>query len=344
MVSRFINVIKSPNGVTKLRSNGYNYDFNRNTGMFIRWGKTVDDDPQQAPFPEIADIEISTICHGINNTPCPWCYKSNTSKGSYMSFHVFQNILNSMPWLTQIAFGIGDIDSNPDLWAIMKLCRLRDIVPNITINGARMEAYHYDKLAEFCGAVAVSRYQDKDVCYNAVKELTDRGMEQVNIHMLVANETKEMCYETLLDMQNDSRLSKLNAVVFLSLKKKGSRNVFTKLSDEEFGELVLDALDNELPIGFDSCSCHKFIRAIRESGIKKYESLEQMSEPCESTLFSVYINVEGKMYPCSFMEEGEGINCVNCTDFIKEVWNHSKTQEFRKELLDNERRCLKYEI
>lgn len=42
------------------RSKNYNYNFNLSNGMFARWGKTRDDDPEWSPFgPEIMDIEIS---------------------------------------------------------------------------------------------------------------------------------------------------------------------------------------------------------------------------------------------------------------------------------------------
>lgn len=49
-------------------------------------GKTKEEDPEYAPFPEILDIEVSTICNGIPNvsgieSPCAFCYKSNTKHG-----------------------------------------------------------------------------------------------------------------------------------------------------------------------------------------------------------------------------------------------------------------------
>ena len=39
-----------------VRSEHYNYDFCKETGFFARWGKTVDDDPDCAPAPELLDI------------------------------------------------------------------------------------------------------------------------------------------------------------------------------------------------------------------------------------------------------------------------------------------------
>ena len=57
--------------IKQTRMPGYNYDFYDN-GMFLRWGYTKDHDPDFSPIgPEIADIEVSTICNGPNGTPCP---------------------------------------------------------------------------------------------------------------------------------------------------------------------------------------------------------------------------------------------------------------------------------
>jgi hypothetical protein len=66
-----------------VRSEDYNYNFNKKNGFFARWGKMLDDDPIMAPSCEIADIEISTICSGIGKTmetrrPCSWCSPAGT--------------------------------------------------------------------------------------------------------------------------------------------------------------------------------------------------------------------------------------------------------------------------
>jgi hypothetical protein len=75
-----------------VRSEDYNFIFDKQSGVFARWGSTEEDDPEFSPFgPEIADIEITTICDGIGNKgPCKFCYKANTSKGEYMSLETLQ--------------------------------------------------------------------------------------------------------------------------------------------------------------------------------------------------------------------------------------------------------------
>ena len=324
--------------IKRIRSPGYNLDFNPKTGFTARWGKTLKDDPKFSPCgPEILDIEVSTICHGING-PCEHCYKSNTNQGKNMNFETFETIIEKFPrTLTQIAFGIGDIDGNPDLFKMFEYCREIGVVPNLTINGARMTNEYYDKLAKLCGAVAVSRYTPKYICYNAVDKLTERGMDQVNIHMLVANETVYDCLELLTDYQSDKRLKKLNAIVFLLLKPKGKRNQLTMLKDRQtYKYLVDEALLSKIPIGFDSCSAPKFLQAVHNDK-ERFGYYKMISESCESSLFSSYINVDGKYFHCSFVEGllgWEGIDVVNCDNFLQDVWFGKETMRFRNLLLN----------
>jgi len=82
----------------KFRSTEYNFTFDTVSGFFARWGKNKEDDPSYSPYgPEILDIEVSTICHGINGKPCVHCYKSNTGVGKNMTLETFKTILDKMP-------------------------------------------------------------------------------------------------------------------------------------------------------------------------------------------------------------------------------------------------------
>lgn len=59
-----------------VRSEEYNRNFNKKTGKSVRWGKTVEDDPNFSPIgPEILDIEVSQNgCHAR----CPFCSPAKT--------------------------------------------------------------------------------------------------------------------------------------------------------------------------------------------------------------------------------------------------------------------------
>lgn len=319
-----------------VRSENYNYNFDKKTGFFARWGKTEEDDPNLAPFPEILDIEVTTIC----NHGCPFCYKGNTKKGHNMTLDTFKSILDKMevggiPFLTQIAIGAdAQGTSNPDLFDMMRYARSRDVIPNITVADISDETA--DTLVELCGAVAVSRYKNKDQCYDSVKKLTDRGLKQTNIHLMLSEETLDRTWETFNDYLTDDRLKDLNAIVILSLKKKGRGLNHRPLAQEKFNELVKFALENNIPIGFDSCSQPKFMKAVE--GHKDYKKFETLAEPCESTLFSSYINADGKFFSCSFCDGDdsfkEGIDVLSAEDFLRDVWMAPQTKTWRQNLLD----------
>ena len=337
--------------IKKFRSDSYNYNFDVRTGYFERWGKTKEDDPIYSPFgPEIWDAEVSEQCNGVNNKPCSFCYKSNVgSRGRNMTFDEFVTVFDKLPkydgipFLTQIAFGIGNIDANPDLWKMMEYCIANTVIPNITINGDRLTDNIVNKLSTLCGAISVSCYEDHDVCYNAVKRLKDVGCKQVNIHQMISEETFKKTVNLLNDASNDSRLKNLNAVVMLSLKQKGRGESFTPLSSQHFKMLITVATARNVPFGFDSCGANKVIEVAKEIG--KYDEWNEMIEPCESTAFSFYTNVEGKFFPCSFAEDvTTGIDMIEVKDFNTDVWENKLTCVERKRIIDNGRNCPYFEV
>lgn len=332
-----------------VRSEHYNYDFDKKSGFFARWGKTKSEDPQVG-LPEIADIEITTKCTGPAGKLCKFCYKANTRNGHNMTIETFETLLSKLPkTITQIALGAdATCTMNPDIWDIMQATRDNGMVPNITV--ADIDDFVADNLANYCGAVACSRYDNKDICYNSVKKLTDRGMTQVNIHQMISKETFNQAIETIADYKTDHRLEKLNAIVFLSLKTKGrGEKGYTPLSNDEFAELTNMCLDANIPFGFDSCGAQKFLKSLDNVDADRRKVLEMSAEPCESSLFSTYIDVFGVFHPCSFSPNTDawgkdGLNVLTCEDFIHDIWNHERTKQFRADLLKNKRNCPLYNI
>jgi len=323
-------------------SPNYNYVFDTENGKFYRWGKTFEDNPEYSPFgPEILDIEISTTCHGINGEPCSFCYKSNGPDGTYMSFCEFEKLFSKLnKELTQIAFGIGDIDANPDLEKILLHCRSNSVIPNITINGSRLSP-EIIELLKNCGAVSVSMY-DKDCCYDAVRSLTDKGYKQVNIHMLLSEETYDTCFNLITDLQSDKRLSKLNSLVFLLLKPKGNRNNYHLIKEiKQYKKLITECLKKNINFGFDSCVATIFLKVMKNH--PNFNQFLSSVEPCESFgTFSAYINVSQDYYPCSFAEDTEGWKeGIRVSDFenIKDLWFSNKVIEWRNKSLTTSKSC-----
>ena len=320
----------------------YNFDFDKKTGYFQRWGKTPSDDPSFSPIgPELLDCEISVNGCSMG---CPFCYKGNTNgEPKNMSLESFKRLLDLMPkTLTQVAFGITDIQTNPDFIPMMEYCREKGIIPNFTLTGIDLTDEMAKKCLELIGAVAVSAYEtDKNVCYDTVKKFTDLGMEQTNIHLMVSEETLPFVYEVLDDVQNDERLKKLNAVVFLGLKPKGraTKGSFNPLSSKKFEELMKWCLEKNLNIGFDSCSAPKFESVVNSLDLedKVRNHLLQCSESCESSLFSAYVNTDSEYWHCSFAEEEDGQEAIDVSkaeDFFKDVWYSDAVKSFRKQSLD----------
>ena len=170
-------------------------------------------------------------------------------------------------------------------------------------------------------------------------------MKQVNIHQLVAEETYEQCKEVLHDFNDDKRLKNLNAIVFLSLKSKGARNDLRPMTSEKFKTLVHEALSENIPIGFDSCTAWKFMQVVKDHPKRAF--FDMVAESCESTLFSSYVNVKGEFYPCSFAEGCNNIKplqVTTCHDFLQDIWEHEQTIAFRERLIKsgkNELKCRK---
>jgi MoaA/NifB/PqqE/SkfB family radical SAM enzyme len=336
--------IRDGKRVKAVSSPDYNFVFDKVNGTFIRWGKTQDtaDDPYMAPAPEILDLEISA---GKDCIGCEYCYKANgpdAEETHNLSFDEFKTIFDKMPkTLTQIAFGIMNIDTNYDFFPMMLYAKNKGVIPNYTTNGFSVSKLVAEETAELCGAVAVSCHV-KEIAYNAVKAYTDAGMTQVNIHQVLHQQNYEKVLKLLQDRVSDPRLAKLNAVVFLAYKPKGTNaGMFTSCTISQYRTLIEFAEIHGFNIGFDSCSAPAVFKAYEQLG--KYEQVNQMIEPCESSLFSSYINTYGKFYPCSFSENElgweDGLDVLNCDDFVKDIWNHPRTIEFRNRLNGSTSKC-----
>jgi hypothetical protein len=329
------------------RSESYNFDFDKITGKFSRWGKELADDPNFSPIgPEILDIEIST---GSGCLCCPMCYKGNGVKGKptvNMTLDQFKTIMNKFPgpaenskFLTQIAFGIMMIDTNPDFFPMMEYARSIGIIPNYTTNGHGVTEEVAKRTSELCGAIAVSQYPwNKDIAYDAIHKYTSAGMKQCNCHKLLAKESLDDCFSLIDDVKSDPRLKNLNAIVFLMFKPKGpGKDKFHSVDLEDYKKLVAYCTENKVNFGFDSCSAPMYLKAAATP------ETEQFAESCESGLFSSYINCKGEFFPCSFSEnEGEwseGIDALNCQSFLKDVWYHPRVISWRENLISSCKNC-----
>jgi MoaA/NifB/PqqE/SkfB family radical SAM enzyme len=147
------------------------------------------------------------------------------------------------------------------------------------------------------------------------------------------------------EWKKDERFQFIHAIVFLSLKRKGRGTQYSPVEFKDYKVLVERALKENIPVGFDSCSAHKFLSSVKDS--PHYIQYEMASEPCESGCFSSYVNAKGEFYPCSFVEGvgdwTEGISVLNSNSFL-DIWNDQRVVLWRENLLKHRRHCPVFSI
>lgn len=330
--------IKSGKYIKSVASKDYNYTFDKQTGYFARWGKTKGDDPVMAPAFEILDWEISTICD--NN--CPFCYKSNVSEGKTIDISTFGEYLTKLrqlnPLWCQTAFGVGSLRHIPEIGVILHKTRSAGIIPNITISCHETWQSGIEAIKTYCGACAVSNYHlDKTLSLADYLRSGRSRLAQVNVHQLLSKETLPDCFKLLQavwDLQLQG-ISPVTAIVFLWVKPKGRalENQYHPVSQNELNLLIETAVERKIGIGFDSCSA-PFV--MQNALMQKYA---EYIEPCESTLFSAYLDVDGMFYPCSFCADTcAGVPIQSITS-IQDLWESDQYITFRERLLKNNRSC-----
>lgn len=331
--------------MTMNETHTYHCFFCKLTGFNLRFGKTIDDDPEYCELgPEIADIEIVTgSCPKISSENCRWCYKNNTSAvGKAMTLEQFKKVINSFPKnLSQVALGITGVKSNPYLKDILAYLRDQGIIGNLTLTGADLDDEMADVLCEYCGACAVSCYDKaKDLCYSTIKKLHETAKEKfnkkmsVNMHIVIADFSIAHVMDVLNDIKN-RKVPGLKSVVMLHAKPVGrAKNLDCNLSKANLTKVIQFCLDNKISFGFDSCNGYNVQDILVEM---KKENLCTSIEPCESSRMSIYCSVDGKITPCSFVEhvyEDSAIDLLNNDIKIKDIWMSNN-------MLNSFRNCMR---
>ena len=263
-----------------------------------------------------------------------------------MKIKKIEEMEEKIPFLGQIAFGICDISSNPDFFAMMDYSRKNGVIPNYTCNGLEVTENIAQKTADLCGAVAVSLVNKKK-SYEAIAKFLDAGMTQCNMHYLLSEETYDEAFEVIDYISKNLKPKGFNAVVFLQYKHKNKKSNYHSVLDvEKYTKLINYCNEKQIAYGFDSCSAPMFLNSIQDDPNNKH--LEVLAEPCESGLFSSYIKCYGKFFVCSFAEGEdvwqEGIDVLNCNDFLQDVWLHPRLIKWRERLINNKRECPIYNL
>jgi hypothetical protein len=330
-----------------VRSEHYNLIFDKTNGNMIRFGKTPKskDDPEMAPAFEILDYELSTRC----NNGCKFCYKGNSSTGKTVDLDQFKYTISKLksinPIWCQVAYGVGSLSYLPDLEEMLQFTRDNDIVPNITVACFEDEWEKLDAIKRLCGACAISNYDiQKTFSLAAYMAGAGSNLQQINIHQLLSQETYDNCTE-LLHYMKEHPENPINAVVFLWIKPCGRAvNNFHPVNQDQLDTLINFALEHSIGMGFDSCSAH-FV--LQNEKMKQYKAFV---EPCESTLFSAYLSVDGNFSPCSFTTQNttttpiSRIITIHDISEIDDLWYSKCYTDFREKLTKGDRRCPTFEL
>ena len=121
----------------------------------------------------------------------------------------------------------------------------------------------------------------------------------LNMHIVIADFSMDHIMDVLNDIKN-GKVPGLKSVVMLHAKPVGrAKNLDCSLSKENLTKVIKFCLDNNISFGFDSCNGHNVQDILMD--MSKPELCSSI-EPCESGLMSIYVNTEGKITPCSFVE------------------------------------------
>lgn len=299
---------------TFCEDHSYNCFFSKKTGLNIRFGKEVDDDPSWCPLgPEILDAEISINgCPKVGDASCKFCYKNNTDKpATNMSLADFKKVIGKFPRnLSQIALGITGVQTNPDFVEMLRWLREdMGIVPNYTLSGADLNDEIFEATLKYCGRVAVSVYEtDKNLCYNTIKRFNERSKDFCNMHIILSDSNLPFVEEVLGDIES-GKVPGLRNIVFLRCKPVGRASKLPcTLSMETLDKVITRCEKIGIGFGFDSCSCGLVSEYYKSRG---QNDLVKYMEPCEGFKLSFYVNALGEGCLCSFCEHVPGFKKFN---------------------------------
>ena len=242
-----------------------------------------------------------------------------------MSVEEYCQVLDSLYSLEhgtvfQVAIGGGEPLEHPDFYRIVDETVKRGIVLNFTTNGLQLTKETCETIMGKVGAIAISASSLSEL--KRIRSAIDcaEGMK-VNIHYILSKESIAEATGIVKGAYNDL-LKGVNSVVFLTYKPAGRGS--ERILLEKGG--LLDAFINAVKapkttckIGFDACFVPMLIRgrAVRN----------EMVDVCEGGFFSVYVDENMNVSPCSF---SGGRDAYSLKEYgFYDIWLN-KLQTYRK--------------
>jgi len=293
---------------------GYHSIFNTENGFYVR-----KEDPFKAPSPELLDISITNKC----TRSCTFCYMNSSPVGNqFISLSDFHLILKQCKSVYQIALGGGEPTIHPQFEEILRTIKEEyNIVPNYTTNGDNLTPSIVAASKKYCGAVAVSVYEQERVD-KATKTLLDAGIK-TNWHFVVSKKTIGKAIDIL---ENKKFPQGLNAIIFLLYKPIGRASAEDMLTINDPVDKFFDTLQaSGIKGGFDACFMNYIIR------YKSDKVQEELIDFCDAARYTAYVNWNLDVKPCSFNTKLYG-NLREET--LIDIWNKN-FQPYRDSMLSN---------
>ena len=305
---------------------GYNFVGIPETGITFRWGADFSEDPQMAPWPELADISISNYC----TNGCSYCYRESGEEGKFMSLEDYRFALKELTSekygsIFQVALGGGEPLLHPDFTEIIRITREEfGIIPNYTTSGKFFNPENMDATRNYCGAVAISWDPYRDLNTEELSEIGPYLKDNdilANIHYVISETTINDAVD-LLNGKYDEYIKDFNSVIFLTYKPTGRAENDGSIKSagplKSFLVLVDDPV-TDIKIGFDACFVPVLMKA---TGVNV-----DLIDSCECGFFSVYIDENLDVTPCSFCNDSS--YHYNLKQFgFEEIWE-SKFSDYR---------------
>lgn len=298
----------------------------------MRWGKTLNDNPNRAPMPELVDISISNHC----SKGCTFCYRDSLPNKKIMSIEDYEfaiQSLNNKKWgnVFQVALGGGEPLEHPDFIEILKISRKYNIVPNFTTNAEHITQQLAREIKSFVGVAAISFTDIRSIPNSNAKIFLNEGI-RTNIHFILDKKSVKQGIE-ILEGHHNKNLKSFNSLVFLTFKPMGRGDDSLNLELNEELRKFCTLIDNNkcsLSIGFDSC----FMPILMHFTNTPIDYIE----PCECAFFSAYIDENLVVKPCSFTSHNRDSYSLRNNSFY-EIWNN-RWESYRKAQVNNcQREC-----
>lgn len=309
----------SPLTLLRRHDSGYHFVGDPNTGLTARWGASLDEDPAQAPWPELVDISISNRC----SKGCTFCYRDSQPDGDLMSLTDYEFLLDQLTsphWGPpfQVAIGGGEPLEHPQLLEILDATRARGILANFTTNGDQLTPALADQLAGRVSALALSAYGLAEFVPDRARLLRSRGI-RTNLHFILDDSTLDEAL-AIARGEHEALLAPLCGVVFLTRKPQGraSQSGLLRFGDPRL-TAFLDAVANRregVALGFDACAVPLLLH---HGGVDA-----RTIDACECGFFSVYVDEHLEVRPCSFASPGQLAWSLRVHDFAT-IWQEKFT-------------------